>query len=139
VHQFGGFLAQGRSARAAHRLVEDALTLQEAGCFSIVLESVPAQLAILISNKLSIPTIGIGAGLGCDGQVLVTHDLLGLFDRFTPKFVKRYADIHSVMASAILAFKEDVVNKAFPSDEHSIFMEQAEWDELITAMDVPDN
>ncbi|HEX7234448.1 MAG TPA: 3-methyl-2-oxobutanoate hydroxymethyltransferase, partial [Nitrosospira sp.] len=89
INQLGGFRAQGKTAIAARRLVEDALILEEAGCFSLVLESVPARLAELISKKISIPTIGIGAGVGCDGQVLVTHDLLGLFDRFTPKFVKK--------------------------------------------------
>ncbi|OGO75411.1 MAG: 3-methyl-2-oxobutanoate hydroxymethyltransferase, partial [Chloroflexi bacterium RIFOXYC12_FULL_59_14] len=88
VNQLGGFRPQGRNASAAQRLLEDALLLEEAGCFSLVLESVPARLAEFVSQKISIPTIGIGAGAGCDGQVLVTHDLLGLFDRFTPKFVK---------------------------------------------------
>jgi 3-methyl-2-oxobutanoate hydroxymethyltransferase len=84
VNQLGGFRAQGKTAITAKRLVEDALILEESGCFSIVLESVPARLAELISKKISIPTIGIGAGAGCDGQVLVAHDVLGLFDRFTP-------------------------------------------------------
>jgi 3-methyl-2-oxobutanoate hydroxymethyltransferase len=92
VNLFGGFRAQGKTASAAKRILEDALLLQDAGCFSLVLESVPGRLAELISEKLDIPTIGIGAGRGCDGQVLVTHDLLGLFDRFTPKFVRKYAD-----------------------------------------------
>src|SRR5512143_670792 len=95
VNQLGGFRAQGKSALAAKRLLEDALLLEEAGCFGIVLESVPARLAQLISQRISIPTIGIGAGVGCDGQVLVGHDILGLFDRFTPKFVKKYADLHA--------------------------------------------
>ena len=95
VHQFGGFYAQGKSAQAAERLLEDAFILQEAGCFSIVLEAIPAQLAKLVSEKLEIPTIGIGAGADCDGQVLVTHDLLGLCDRFAPKFVKNFAHLQT--------------------------------------------
>ena len=107
VHQLGGFRAQGKTAIAAKRLVEDAILLEEAGCFSIVLESVPARLAELISKKISIPTIGIGAGAGCDGQVLVTHDLLGLFDRFTPKFVKKYASFHSEMQRAFADYIEE--------------------------------
>ena len=105
VHQLGGFRPQGRTASAAKRLLEDALLLEEAGCFSLVLESVPARLAELVSRRLAIPTIGIGAGVGCDGQVLVTHDLLGLFDRFTPKFVKKYANFHAEMQRAFSEFK----------------------------------
>jgi len=131
VHQLGGYRAQGKTASAAKRLLEDALILQEAGCFSIVLESVPAQLAELVSQKLDIPTIGIGAGVGCDGQVLVIHDLVGLFDRFTPKFVKQYANLHGVMAEALTAYRSEVEAKAFPTDEHSVFMKQDEWDALL--------
>ena len=101
VNQLGGFRPQGRNASAAQRLLEDALLLEEAGCFSLVLESVPARLAEFVSQKISIPTIGIGAGAGCDGQVLVTHDLLGLFERFTPQFVKKYADFQVEMQRAI--------------------------------------
>jgi 3-methyl-2-oxobutanoate hydroxymethyltransferase len=130
VHAFGGFRAQGKTASAAMRLLEDALILQDAGAFSLVLEAVPAQLAALISNELTIPTIGIGAGPGCDGQVLVTHDLVGQFDRFTPKFVKRYADMHALMQEAMTAFKQDVEEKAFPAEEHSIFMTDEEWSAL---------
>ena len=131
VNQLGGFRAQGKTARAAKRLVEDALILEEAGCFSIVLESVPARLAELISKKISIPTIGIGAGVGCDGQVLVTHDLLGLFDSFTPKFVKKYANIYGEMQKAFANFIEDVETKRFPAQEHAVEMEYAEWDALL--------
>jgi len=131
VHQLGGFRAQGKTAIAAKRLVEDALLLEEAGCFSIVLESVPARLAELISKKISIPTIGIGAGNGCDGQVLVTHDLLGLFDRFTPKFVKKYADFHNEMQKAFTDYIEDVESKRFPAPEHTVEMKDEEWDALL--------
>jgi len=131
INQLGGFRAQGKTASAAKRLVEDALILEEAGCFSIVLESVPARLAELISKKLSIPTIGIGAGNGCDGQVLVTHDLLGLFDRFTPKFVRKYADFHSEMQRAFADYIEDVETKRFPALEHTVEMKDEEWEGLL--------
>jgi 3-methyl-2-oxobutanoate hydroxymethyltransferase len=135
VHQLGGFRSQGRTAEAARKLLEDALTLQEAGCFGIVLEAVPAQLAELISQRLEIPTIGIGAGLGCDGQVLVTHDLLGLFDRFTPKFVKKYTNLHGEIARALAAFRGDVETRAFPAPEHATEMAQDEWEALLGEID----
>ena len=131
VNQLGGFRAQGKSASTAKRLLEDALLLEEAGCFSIVLESVPARLAELVSKKLSIPTMGIGAGIGCDGQVLVTHDLLGLFDRFTPKFVKKYADFHGEMQRAFTEYISDVKSRSFPGSEHSVEMDEAQWQQLM--------
>jgi 3-methyl-2-oxobutanoate hydroxymethyltransferase len=130
VHQLGGFRAQGKTAAAARRLLEDARLLEEEGCFSLVLESVPERLAKLVSERLAIPTIGIGAGRYCDGQVLVTHDLLGLFDRFTPKFVKKYASIHTVMQNAFTEYIEDVTKKTFPEQEHTVEMDDKEWDEL---------
>ncbi len=135
INQLGGFRAQGKTAVAAKRLVEDALILEEAGCFGIVLESVPARLAELISRKLSIPTIGIGAGVGCDGQVLVTHDILGLFDRFTPKFVKKYADFHHEMQKAFADYIEDVETKRFPAQEHTVEMDDKEWNALLNDID----
>jgi 3-methyl-2-oxobutanoate hydroxymethyltransferase len=135
INQLGGFRAQGKTAIAARRLVEDALVLEEAGCFSLVLESVPGRLATLISKKISIPTIGIGAGVGCDGQVLVTHDLLGLFDRFTPKFVKKYADFHHEMQRAFTDYIEDVETKRFPAQEHTVEMDDKEWDALLNDID----
>ena len=134
VHAFGGFRAQGKTASAAKRLLEDAHILQGAGAFSIVLEAVPAQLAELISEQLSIPTIGIGAGVGCDGQVLVTHDLIGQFDRFTPSFVRQYANIHRIILEAMQEYGEDVAHKQFPAEEHSIFMKDEEWQELLTEL-----
>jgi 3-methyl-2-oxobutanoate hydroxymethyltransferase len=131
IQTIGGFRTQGRSALAAKRLLEDAQILDEAGVFGIVLEAVPAQLAELISQKISAATIGIGAGVGCDGQVLVTHDLIGQFDRFTPSFVKQYANIHSIMQEAFTAYKKEVESKKFPTDDHSTFMKDAEWIELL--------
>lgn len=131
VNQLGGFRPQARTSSAAKKLIDDSLALEEAGAFSLVLESVPARLAEWISKKLSIPTVGIGAGVGCDGQVLVTHDLLGLFDRFTPKFVKQYASLHSVMADAFGTFIEEVEQKKFPGDEHSVTMKDEQWNALL--------
>jgi 3-methyl-2-oxobutanoate hydroxymethyltransferase len=131
VQQFGGFRAQGKTASAAKRLYQDAQLLQEAGCFSLVLESVPARLAELISKKLDIPTVGIGAGGGCDGQVLVTHDLLGFFDRFTPRFVKKYADFSIIMGEAVTGYISEVDSGIFPSIEHSIDMPDEEWELLL--------
>ncbi|MCE9647045.1 MAG: 3-methyl-2-oxobutanoate hydroxymethyltransferase [Chloroflexi bacterium] len=127
VHQLGGFRAQGKTASAAKRLLEDAQILEETGAFGIVLESVPARLAEYISKQISIPTIGIGAGAGCDGQVLVTHDLLGLFERFTPKFVKQYANFHEEMNKAFLEYIDDVETKRFPAPEHTVEMTDEEW------------
>ena len=131
VNQIGGFRPQGRDAAAAKRLLEDALILQDAGSFSLVLESVPARLAKMISGRLEIPTIGIGAGAGCDGQVLVTHDVLGLFDRFTPKFVKKYADLHAEMSRAFDQYRLEIENHIFPSEQHSVEMPDAEWQEFL--------
>jgi len=127
VHQLGGFKAQGKTAEAAYELLEDALLLEEAGCFGIVLESVPARLAGFVSDQLKIPTIGIGAGGGCDGQVLVTHDLLGLFDAFVPKFVKQYASLHQDMSQAFLSYKEEVEQGLFPEEKHTFSIPEEEW------------
>ena len=127
VHQLGGYKAQGTTATAARRLLEDALLLEDSGCFGIVLESVPARVAEYISTRLSVPTIGIGAGGGCDGQVLVTHDLLGLFDKFTPKFVKQYADLNKHIDAALATFKKEVENGVFPGPDHSFSITDKEW------------
>ncbi len=127
VHQLGGYKAQGTTATAARRLLDDALLLEDSGCFGIVLESVPARVAEYISTRLSVPTIGIGAGGGCDGQVLVTHDLLGLFDKFTPKFVKQYADLNKHIDAALATFKKEVENGVFPGPDHSFSITDKEW------------
>lgn len=131
VHQLGGYRAQGKTAEAARRLLEDAVLLEEAGCFSIVLESVPSQLGGLISQRLAIPTIGIGAGPECDGQVLVSHDLLGLFERFTPRFVKQYASFHADMQRAFSEYIQDVQGRSFPAAEHTLEMAEEEWETLL--------
>jgi 3-methyl-2-oxobutanoate hydroxymethyltransferase len=135
VHAFGGFRAQGKTSDAAVRLIEDAHILQDAGAFSIVLEAVPARLAALISEQLAIPTIGIGAGPGCDGQVLVTHDLIGQFDRFVPSFVRQYAQTHAIVLEAMQHFHQDVLDGAFPTEEHSIQMEDQEWEALLQLLE----
>ena len=135
VHQLGGFRPQARDASAAVRLLEDARILQEAGCFALVLESIPGRLAEVVSQQLEIPTIGIGAGVGCDGQVLVTHDLLGLFDRFTPRFVKKYAQLHAVMADAFAAYRTDVEHRTFPASEHTVEMSDEAWQTFAEAKD----
>ena len=131
VNQLGGFRPQGRNAAAAQCLFEDALLLQEAGCFSVVLESIPGRLASLISSRMEIPTIGIGAGSGCDGQVLVTHDMLGLFERFTPKFVKKYADLNIEIKRAFSDYIDDVETHRFPTEDHTIEVNDTEWDTFL--------
>ena len=136
VHQLGGFRAQGKSVTDARRLFEDSGILQDAGCFSLVLESIPARLAKLVSQQLEIPTIGIGAGPDCDGQVLVTHDLLGLFDRFTPRFVKKYADLHLEMFKAFEAYIGDVESREFPAQQHSFSMPDEAWEALLQELGV---
>jgi len=116
--QLGGFKVQGKDPAAAQALIDDARALQDAGAFALVIECVPTSLGTRITEAVSIPTIGIGAGPHCDGQVLVLHDLVGLFDRFVPKFVKRYANLSAEMAKAIAEYREEVLAGAFPAKEH---------------------
>ena len=118
----GGYKAQGRSAERALALLADARALEAAGCFSLVLEAVPAQVARRISEELSIPTIGIGAGADCDGQVLVWHDLLGLYEGRTARFVKRYADVGEIIREALIAYAADVREHRFPEEQHTYSM-----------------
>lgn len=135
VSKLGGWRTQGTTAQAAHKLLDDALALQEAGAFAIVLEKVPERLAELVTQRLQIPTIGIGAGVHCDGQVLVTHDLLGLYDRFVPKFAKQYAKLYPLMVEAISAYKQEVDTRAFPAAEHAFGIKDAEWDAFLKSLD----
>ncbi len=123
---FGGFKIQGKTAEAARELIEDARALVAAGCFSIVLEGIPAPIAAMITEAVPVPTIGIGAGPDCDGQVLVLHDLLGLFERFTPRFVKQYARLSGPVREALAAFREEVEKGVFPAPEHSFAMDGEE-------------
>jgi 3-methyl-2-oxobutanoate hydroxymethyltransferase len=122
----GGFKAQGRTAERAVRLLDDARALEAAGCFSLVLEAVPAPVAERITRELSIPTIGIGAGVDCDGQVLVWHDLLGLYQGRSPRFVKRYADVGETIRSALEAYASDVRERRFPEEQHTYAMPDEE-------------
>jgi 3-methyl-2-oxobutanoate hydroxymethyltransferase len=122
VTALGGYKAQGRTAAKAKRLLADALALQEAGCYSIVLEAVPTPVAARITEALTIPTIGIGAGPQCDGQVLVYHDLLGLTEGHTARFVKRYADLATVIREALAAFVADIRSGAYPEERHTYGM-----------------
>lgn len=118
INAFGGFKVQGKSEDAARKILEDAKAIEKAGAFAVVLEGIPKKLADLITRELRIPTIGIGAGNGCDGQVLVYQDLLGMFSDFTPKFVKRYAEVGEVMKNAFKQYFEEIQSGAFPAKEH---------------------
>ena len=130
AEKIGGFKVQGRDAQAAKRLIEQALALEKLGCFAIVLECVPDKIAELVTQKLKIPTIGIGAGLNCDGQVLVTHDMLGLFERFKPKFVKQYINLSPLILEAIKNYRQEVLDGKFPAKEHSFSISKEELEKL---------
>ncbi len=126
----GGFKLQGRDAAAAKQIVEDALALEKAGVFSMVLEAVPAPLGQIVTNAVSVPVIGIGAGADVDGQVLVTHDMVGLFDKFVPKFVKQYTNIRETILTALGAYKKDVQTGTFPGPEQSFEMPEETLQQL---------
>jgi len=128
--QLGGFKAQGTTAAAARKLIEDAFTLQEAGAFFIILECVPSPVSKMITEQLDIPTLGYGAGPYCDGQGLVAHDIIGYFDRFIPKFAKKYADISKVILEAFKTYIGEVTTERFPSDEHSFHIKTEELEKL---------
>jgi 3-methyl-2-oxobutanoate hydroxymethyltransferase len=133
----GGFKAQGRTAAKARQLIDDALALEQAGCFAIVLECVPAPVAARITESLSVPTIGIGAGPDCDGQVLVYHDLLGLYEGRAPRFVKRYADLANEIRRALEAYAADVRTGAFPEEQHTYAMPEEELTLFDRPLDEP--
>lgn len=128
--KLGGFKVQGKDAQAAKLLIEQALALEKLGCFAIVLECVPDKIAGLITKKLNIPTIGIGAGINCDGQVLVTYDMLGLFERFKPKFVKQYINLSPQIQAALEQYKTEVLGEKFPLPEHSFTIKQDELNKI---------
>jgi 3-methyl-2-oxobutanoate hydroxymethyltransferase len=131
----GGFRAQARSSTAARRLLEDALELERAGCFAVVLEAVPAEVAALVSQRLEIPTIGIGAGPDTDGQVLVLNDLLGIFEEFKPRFVKSYARLRREMVGAVSAFAEEVRARRFPGEQHCYTMAPGEQERFLASLE----
>jgi len=126
ISMLGGFKVQGKDAQAAQKIIDDALSLEDAGAFSVLLEAIPAPIAKRITERLKVPTIGIGAGIYCDGQVLVVHDMLGLFDRFTPKFAKRFVNLSEQMLKAFEAFREEVLKGEFPTDQHSFRIDEKE-------------
>ena len=130
INAFGGFKVQGKSIEAAQKLIDDALAVEEAGAFAVVIEGVPAEIAAIITEKLSIPTIGIGAGAGCDGQVLIYQDMLAMFSDFTPKFVKKYAEVGQIMSNAFKTFIKEVKDGTFPQKEHTYKIDSSVVDDL---------
>jgi len=130
IAMFGGFKIQGRTAEAAMKILEDALAIEDAGCFMLEFEAVPAKIAKLISEQLTIPTIGIGAGVGCDGQILLCYDLLGVFTDFKPKFTKRYTKLTEVAVGGIAQYIKEVKEGSFPDDEHSYSVNEVEYEKF---------
>jgi len=130
ISMLGGFKVQGKDAKAAQKIIDDARMLEDAGAFSVLLEAIPAPIAKRITEQLRVPTIGIGAGVHCDGQVLVVHDMLGLFDRFTPKFAKRYINLTELILKAFESYREDVSRGEFPTDQHSFHIEEKELSKI---------
>lgn len=130
INAFGGYKVQGKSEEAAKKLLEDAKAVEAAGAFSVVLECVPAKLAAMVSERLSIPTIGIGAGAGCDGQILVYQDMLGMFSDYTPKFVKRFAEVGTVMKGAFADYIKEVQEQAYPAKEHTFQIDEEVLEKL---------
>jgi 3-methyl-2-oxobutanoate hydroxymethyltransferase len=139
VNQFGGYRVQGREIVSARQLMRDALAVQDAGAFAVVLELVPAPLARLITERLRIPTIGIGAGVDCSGQVQVFHDILTLFDAFTPRHARRYANLSELMTQAIVQYVADVMNGGFPTESNSFAMDDAVIEALRAELDSEDD
>jgi len=139
-NSLGGFRVQGKTAAGAMKVLQDALAVQEAGCYALVLEAVPAEVATLITKKLSIPTIGIGAGNGCSGQVLVQIDMTGNFPpgRFLPKFVKKYGDVWGESLKAIEAYRDETKSRAYPAPEHTYPIPEAELEEFERTLDGKD-
>ena len=130
INAFGGFKVQGKNEAAARKLIDDAKAVEEAGAFALVLECVPAKLAKIISEQLTIPTIGIGAGAGCDGQILVYQDMLGMFSDYTPKFVKRFAEVGSVMKEAFANYIKEVQAETYPAEEHTFKIDDGVLEKL---------
>jgi len=130
ISMLGGFKVQGKDAGAAQKIIDDALSLEDAGAFSVLLEAVPAPIAKRVTERLKVPTIGIGAGVHCDGQVLVVHDMLGLFDRFTPKFAKRYVNLSELILKAFDSYRDEVWKGTFPAEQHSFHIDEKELSKL---------
>lgn len=130
INAFGGFKVQGKSEEAARKIIEDAQALEAAGAFAIVLECVPAKLAEIITAKVAVPTIGIGAGAGCDGQVLVYQDMLGMYDNFTPKFVRKFAEVGAMMKQGVQEYCAAVQDSSFPAAEHTFKIDEEVLEKL---------
>ena len=135
IAMFGGFKIQGRTADAAMKILEDALAIQDAGCFMLEFEAVPGRIARLISEQLEIPTIGIGAGVGTDGQILLCYDLLGVFTDFKPKFTKRYGKLTEVAVAGIRQYVKEVKDGTFPDDDHTYTVQDADYDQFVTMVE----
>ena len=135
VAMFGGFKIQGRTADAAIKILEDAFAIQDAGCFMLEFEAVPGRIAAVISAQLDIPTIGIGAGVGCDGQILLCYDLLGVFTDFKPKFTKRFAQLTEVALGGIRQYVDEVKSGTFPDDDHTYSVKDEEYDKFLTLVE----
>ncbi len=133
LNALGGWRVQGRTAEGARQILDDALALEDAGCFSVVLEGLPHKLAGHVTERLHIPTIGIGAGDATSGQVLVIHDVLGLYDKLTPKFAKRYADLGQATAEAVTAYRHEVEERRFPDRAHSYAIPEDEWEAFLAS------
>jgi 3-methyl-2-oxobutanoate hydroxymethyltransferase len=131
IFAFGGFKAQGRSAMAAKKIIDDALALEDAGAFAVLLECVPMKVSEIITKKLTVPTISIGAGLACDGQCLIFHDMFTMFPRFTPKFVKRYGNVYDVVVGGLKQFVEDINKRTFPEEQHGFKIPDAEFQQFL--------
>ncbi len=130
ISMLGGFKVQGKDAQAAQKIIDDAVSLEDAGAFSVLIEAIPAPITKRITERLKVPVIGIGAGVHCDGQVLVVHDMLGLFDRFTPKFAKRYVNLSEQMLKAFETYREEVLTGKFPTDQHSFHIDEKELEKV---------
>ena len=131
ISQLGGYKAQGTDVETGSRVIKDAIAVQKAGAFAIILECVPDQISKIVTERLKIPTISYGAGIHCDGQGLVAHDILGIFDKFTPKFVKKYSNLGQQIQDVFEEYVEDVVNKQFPADEHTFHIKKDQLDAVI--------
>ncbi|MHA1725466.1 MAG: 3-methyl-2-oxobutanoate hydroxymethyltransferase [Promethearchaeota archaeon] len=138
IYEFGGFMVQGKTVNAAKKIITDVLNLQKSGVFSIVLESIPWQLAKIITNLLDIPTIGIGAGPYCDGQILVLHDMLGIFTEFKPKFLKYFGNIGTAIKEAINGYKQEVETEKYPTQEYSYDIQEDEFKKIQEWVDSTD-
>ncbi len=134
ISKLGGYRVQGKDVATAKALIDDALALEQAGAFSLILEAIPGPVAKIITERVTIPTIGIGAGPDCDGQVLVTHDLIGLFDRFVPKVVRQYAQVFPLIVEALEAYRDDVIAGTFPGPEHGYAMSEEALQALLDAL-----